>query len=144
MTGDALSELRAWLAGYRPAWHADALCKEYPDVDFLPGRGTDTLQARSICARCLVREECRDAGIAGDEVGIWGGTTGRNRRTGNLDPVIGTAPARPAADRLRIALDMRADGRARAEIATALDCTPAAVTNLLWRHDTKHRGALAS
>lgn len=142
----ALDELRDWLAGYRPAWHADALCKEYPDVNFFPERGEDTLRARSICARCLVRDECRQAGVDGDEIGIWGGTSGKNRRDGKLDPPIsvGPAPKYSQAERLRIALDLRANGMRNAAIASALKCSPSAVANLLWRHDNTNRDRLAS
>ncbi len=130
-----LAELRDWLAGYRPAFHADALCKEYPAVNFFPERGEDTMRARAICARCLVRDECRQAGIDGDEIGIWGGTSGKNRRDGKLDPPIsvGPAPKHSHAERLRIALEMRADGHRHADIAKTLSCSPSAVANMLWR-----------
>jgi WhiB family transcriptional regulator, redox-sensing transcriptional regulator len=37
-------------------------------------------RARQICAGCLVRDECaRFALEIGEEHGIWGGTTGRER-----------------------------------------------------------------
>lgn len=56
-------------------WQADALCKEYPGVDFFADRDHD--EAKAVCRRCLVRAECRAAGER--EVGIWGATTGHER-----------------------------------------------------------------
>ena len=41
-------------------WAADALCVEYPEVEFFPERGQDSRPAKAVCARCLVRFECRD------------------------------------------------------------------------------------
>ncbi len=73
----------------RPAWHADAACKEHPEVDWFPGRGGDFATPKRICDGCLVSEECLAAGIANDvdlahEAGIWGGVGARNRQPGGL------------------------------------------------------------
>lgn len=63
------------------SWHADALCIEYPQVDFFPRRGESTAEARAICGRCLVRDECLAAALRqGDKHGVWGGTSGVDRR----------------------------------------------------------------
>src|SRR5262245_51825502 len=64
---------------HRPAWHADALCREYPDVNFFPTRGEDTGPAKTVCATCLVRAECL---AATDSLthGVWGGTSMVERR----------------------------------------------------------------
>jgi WhiB family redox-sensing transcriptional regulator len=66
-----------------PDWHRDALCVEYPHVDFFPGQGDDARPAKAICARCIVRAECRayitaaPADLAAH--GVWAGTTGQER-----------------------------------------------------------------
>lgn len=69
-----------------PPWHADALCKEHPELDWFPGPGESTSRQKKVCAKCLVRVECREA--AGTDryvIGIWGGLTGYERRmTGKL------------------------------------------------------------
>jgi WhiB family redox-sensing transcriptional regulator len=65
----------------RPAWQADGACHEHPDVNFFPAPGEDSRPAKAVCAGCLVRTEC--AAYATRErilCGIWGGTTGRDRR----------------------------------------------------------------
>ncbi len=66
-----------------PSWHADALCREHPGVSWFPERGgpdSDGKVAKSICARCLVAEECRAWAVEHDERGIWGGTSREERR----------------------------------------------------------------
>jgi len=68
----------------RPAWMADALCREYPSVSFFPARGENAAPAKAICARCAVREECMAFALdwpdpSGIE-GVCGGTTPRDRQ----------------------------------------------------------------
>jgi WhiB family redox-sensing transcriptional regulator len=66
-----------------PPWMADALCAEpaYPTSMFFPERGEPTEPAKAVCARCLVRQECLAYALAaGIPLGIWGGTSGRERR----------------------------------------------------------------
>ena len=43
---------------HRPLWHADALCREHPEINWFPGKGEANRAARAVCARCPVREEC--------------------------------------------------------------------------------------
>jgi WhiB family redox-sensing transcriptional regulator len=65
-----------------PDWHADAACKEHPEVNFFPKRGDDGRQAKGVCAGCLVRTECADWALEqGSELkGIWGGMSELDRR----------------------------------------------------------------
>lgn len=86
MRGDNVPDadgIRALLAP-RPAWHADAACRGMDTALFFPERGQDTRSAKAICATCTVRDECRGyARSAGAQlIGIWAGTTGRDRRRG--------------------------------------------------------------
>lgn len=86
---DVLRELTA-----RPAWMSDALCREYPHLSWFPERGESTTEQKAICRRCAVSVECFDyvnndkipdrhgIGQAWATVGIWGGTSGRERRRG--------------------------------------------------------------
>lgn len=79
---DEIPQLLELLLG-RPAWHRDALCREYPELSWFPGRGEPTGPLTAVCARCLVRDECLAQALdAGDRVqGIWGGTSERGRRS---------------------------------------------------------------
>lgn len=71
--------------GESAPWQNDALCREYPAVDFMPGRGGDVATPKAICSRCLVRDECgqyanaaRWSGLVMS--GIWGGISERERK----------------------------------------------------------------
>lgn len=69
---------------HRPAWMADAACREHPEVEFFPTRGQSTRPAKAVCANCLVRQECAAYAVEhnadGGSDGIWGGLTAHERR----------------------------------------------------------------
>ncbi|MDQ3756508.1 MAG: WhiB family transcriptional regulator [Actinomycetota bacterium] len=54
---------------------ADGLCREYPEVEFFPEQGGDARPAKTVCGRCVVRDECLAWAVEHDERGVWGGTT---------------------------------------------------------------------
>lgn len=63
------------------AWKADAECAGLDPELFFPRRGENTLQAKAVCAVCPVRQECLDYALAStDLLGIWGGTSEKERR----------------------------------------------------------------
>ena len=75
----------------RPPWHADAACRGMEPATFVLGRGANEsimARARAICSTCPVTVECLDYALADiDITGVWGGTTGRERkqmRTGRV------------------------------------------------------------
>lgn len=69
---DLLHQLREG----QPAWHRDALCREFPDVSFFPGPGQSAGPALQVCGRCLVRVECLNAALKDpDSTGVWGGSS---------------------------------------------------------------------
>lgn len=71
------------LVGWRPAWHADAACREAPDgVSWFPTDGQAATTARAVCARCLVKEDCASWALeqGPDLKGIWAGRSERQRR----------------------------------------------------------------
>ncbi len=78
----ALEDLLAAVAANRPAWHADALCREHPEVSWFAERGEPMGPAKDICARCLVLAECTAWALDQDQslAGIWGGTTAPQRK----------------------------------------------------------------
>lgn len=74
------STLRLLLA--RPAWMADAACAEHPELPWIPEQGVKPAAVaamRLVCASCLVRGDCLAYAVDGDEVGVWGGTSTRDR-----------------------------------------------------------------
>ncbi len=64
-------------------WRESALCAQTDPEVFFPSVGGGGGAARRICRRCPVQTECLEAALArpaeGD-VGIWGGTSARERR----------------------------------------------------------------
>ena len=72
-------DLLAALGFRREPWQADALCREYPDVDWFATSQAD--EAKAVCQRCLVRQECLDHAMTHDERhGVWGGHDEDERR----------------------------------------------------------------
>lgn len=67
------------LAHIKPRWHADAACREHPEIDFVPPHGVSAAPAKAVCRRCLVVAECLAYALEHDEVGVWGGTSTRER-----------------------------------------------------------------
>jgi len=78
----AAADLLDLLAGGHPAWHADAACREHPELTWFPERGEDATAARAVCSTCLVLGECRSWALAqgGGLVGLWGGLSGQERK----------------------------------------------------------------
>lgn len=77
----------------RPAWMADALCREHPGVTFFLERGEDARPAKAICSSCLVRDECLAYAIDQGSAlhGIWGGASDRERRRMRKSTTVDTA-----------------------------------------------------
>src|SRR4051794_37084007 len=78
--GPTLDDLAALIRP--PAWHADAACREHPEVSWFPERGEPTTAAKAICAGCLVKEECAAYALEHEDAldGIWASTSPRERR----------------------------------------------------------------
>lgn len=65
----------------RPDWVRYAACRGADTAIFYPGRGESPEAAIAYCNRCPVRELCLDyADSFKDTFGVWGGTTGNDRR----------------------------------------------------------------
>ena len=76
------SPLLAAIVAALPAWHTDALCREY-DVDlWFPPRGASNEPAKAICERCRVRTECLAEALDDETLdhGIRGGRTANARK----------------------------------------------------------------
>jgi WhiB family redox-sensing transcriptional regulator len=66
-----------------------------PEVFFTTGPESDA-EAKRYCARCPVREECRDYALtAGEELGVWGGLNADERKN-----ILGDADQGEQRDRL--------------------------------------------
>lgn len=70
----------------RPAWMADAACREHPEIDFVPHPRQSAVyresvaRALAVCRGCLVAGECLGYAMADQSlIGIWGGKTAEER-----------------------------------------------------------------
>lgn len=62
------------------SWQDEALCSQTDPEVFYPETAGEVVQARRICVKCPVRQECLDRAMENGEVyGIWGGTTREDR-----------------------------------------------------------------
>ncbi|MGI9120536.1 MAG: WhiB family transcriptional regulator [Acidimicrobiales bacterium] len=69
----------------RPPWMPRAACRDHPDIDFCPssprrGIPADVSPALAICTGCPVTAQCLAHAVEHGELGVWGGTTERQRR----------------------------------------------------------------
>lgn len=63
------------------SWQESALCAQTDPEAFFPEKGGSTREAKVVCFRCPVRQECLDYALENDErYGIWGGLSERERR----------------------------------------------------------------
>ena len=63
------------------SWQDLAACRDIDPSLFFPERGEDTWQAKLVCYRCPVREDCLEYALDhGEKFGIWGGKSERERR----------------------------------------------------------------
>ena len=63
------------------AWQDQALCAQTDPEAFFPEKGGSTREAKRVCAKCEVRQECLEYALDHDErFGIWGGMSERDRR----------------------------------------------------------------
>lgn len=60
-------------------WSDEAKCKGQTDL-FYPIFSSAALTAKKVCRDCPCKQECLETAIAGDEIGVWGGTTEMERR----------------------------------------------------------------
>lgn len=84
---DDVDPLADWLlAPQDESWRAAAECRRIdaePKVRhavFFPSRGEQPTFAREVCGRCPVQGECLDYALQANPPGIWGDTTGGDRR----------------------------------------------------------------
>lgn len=67
-------------------WRDEAACKGKPTGWFFPSPGkggmADLWKAKAVCSTCPVRAECLEYALVNYErIGVWGGTSERERRS---------------------------------------------------------------
>lgn len=62
-------------------WREDALCSQTDPELFHPEPGRSVRPAKAVCMACEVRTECLDYALGtGEQRGVWGGLSERERR----------------------------------------------------------------
>ena len=65
-------------------WQRHAACRglgsEESQAIFFPTKGESIAEAKAICGRCPVREECLEFALTNRCIGVWGGTSEQQRR----------------------------------------------------------------
>ena len=65
----------------KESWKERALCAQTDPDAFFPDQGGSVAAAKRICKQCDVREECLEWALdAGEQFGVWGGLSERERR----------------------------------------------------------------
>jgi WhiB family transcriptional regulator, redox-sensing transcriptional regulator len=68
----------------RDDWRDDAACAEVGGDSWYPEKGESNAEAKRICFRCAVIDECLDEALANAKTfgghGVWGGVTEDERR----------------------------------------------------------------
>ncbi|MFJ3834494.1 WhiB family transcriptional regulator [Streptomyces sp. NPDC090054] len=73
-------------------WAAHGLCAQTDPDEFFPDKGGSVATAKRLCLGCEVRQDCLDYALAtGEQHGIWGGTTVRERQRLTAQPLGGAA-----------------------------------------------------
>jgi WhiB family redox-sensing transcriptional regulator len=68
------------LLGNAPEWQERSACKETDPEAFFPEKGGSTREAKRVCARCEVKDDCLAWALKKKEkFGIWGGLSERER-----------------------------------------------------------------
>jgi WhiB family redox-sensing transcriptional regulator len=62
-------------------WKLAGACRDRdPNLFFPENDRWAERRAKAICEGCMVRAQCLDVALRGNDVGIWGGTTERERK----------------------------------------------------------------
>lgn len=71
----------AGVAGEAAGWRDRARCAEVDPELFFPEKGGSVAAPKRVCRTCEVREDClQDALERGEQFGVWGGLSERERR----------------------------------------------------------------
>ncbi len=118
------------------AWREQSLCAQIGDRPFFPEKGESAAEAKAICAKCDVREQCLAYALENNErFGIWGGKSERERRA-----IISGMAER------RLAEQIETDARIAAlheelgtieKVAQRLESTPRKITYAINRHSRR-------
>lgn len=63
------------------SWMKDGLCRETGGEEHFPDKGESVEDAKKICNKCTVEEQCLAYALAtGEKFGVWGGKSWQQRK----------------------------------------------------------------
>lgn len=81
------------------SWMPDGLCTQSDPDEWYPDKGGSTYQAKQICRRCPVRQQCLDYALTTQQGhGVWGGYSERERRRLRSGETIAPVIRKPGQD----------------------------------------------
>lgn len=105
-------------------WREFAECLDVDPELFFPDRSDPALAAKRICSRCPVMEQCLETALEnGEEFGVWGNTTERERA--EMLPKAEATGDPVDYEHMRELIGL---GLSRREIARRLQCSEMSVT----------------
>lgn len=105
-------------------WQQFAECLDVDPEVFFPDRSDPATLAKSICSRCPVMEQCLETALEnGEEFGVWGNTTERERA--EMLPKAEATGNPVDYEHMRELVEL---GLSRREIARRLQCSEMSVT----------------
>lgn len=110
-------------------WQDDAVCATTDPDLFFPDIRDPARLAKRICNSCPVKQECLDYAIqAGEEFGVWGGTTEIERRH-MMTLRLRNTGGKPQIDRVKF-WQLHDAGLTALEIAAELGCHADSVSRM--------------
>ena len=69
------------ISGRDPRATPVALCQQTDPEVFFPEKGSSAADAKKVCARCDIAQQCLEFALdTGEDHGVWGGRTPQERR----------------------------------------------------------------
>lgn len=116
-------------------WFDRAACKGQGFDMFFVGPGEAIWEALVFCSRCEVRKECLDYAIDNQiDIGVWGGRSPRQRRSGER---LGDEIPVPTPQKI---IELRERGWRVRWIARELNVSESTVSGVLARHRKQRNG----
>lgn len=124
-------------------WSSDALCAKMRNA-----ASAAPADLKELCGFCPVVKQCLATAMADKSlIGIWGGTTERERRlmragagkAADPGPAIASSMTAVRAERNRLIVKLDRRGATASQIALALDITARTVRRVLVQHRNKHQ-----
>jgi len=111
-------------------------CRGHDPNIFYPQRGQANTRAMALCAGCPVAEACRDWALHHELMGVWGGTSERERR--RLRRTLGIRMETPTAYATVCGTEAGYMAHRRADEAACAPCRAAHVASDRARRDRRN------